>query len=688
MKRFAILHSLLLLALLPAARAQTAGQLDAGFDPGTGANSSVRSVAVQADGKVLIGGEFTSFDGVARNRIARLNADGSLDAGFDPGDGAGGSVVLAVAVQADGKVLVGGEFTSFDGVARNRIARLNADGSLDAGFDPGDGAGGTVRAVAVQADGKVLVGGVIGIVRLNADGSLDTGFAPGDGPGGQVHAVAVQADGKVLIGGAFTHFDGTSRFRIARLNSDGSLDTDFVPDPGVGSGAETTVYSVAVQADGKILVGGWFTSYDGVPSNRIARLNVDGSLDTGFDPGDGASSAVYSVAVQADDKVLVGGQFTSFDGVARNRIARLNADGSLDAGFDPGDGAGGTVRAVAVQADGKVLVGGQFSTFDGVPSGGIARLFGESVESNADLSSLTLSSGTLAPAFASGTTDYSAAVGNATASLTVTPNAADPDATIAVRVNGGSYLPVASGSASAALALNVGANLVEVRVTAEDGATERVYSVEVFRRTYAPAAPQLFDPEGGTSLIQSPGGVKLSWAPEERANWHEVYLSRNGSLYLRQWVTGEPEIDGEGKAVFRFNTAELPPGDYKWWVRSYAPVTGSGSWSTAGSFRVECEPLNPPSMPGGQTEFEGHWPLALEIEGFETSATWAQFEVLQGGASFKQLWVSITERGQAASYDPETGAGDSAFTILPDGDYHWKARIWSACHGNSAWSAA
>ncbi|MEX2579245.1 MAG: MBG domain-containing protein [Verrucomicrobiales bacterium] len=305
------------------------------------------------------------------------------------------------------------------------------------------------------------------------------------------------------------------------------------------------------------------------------------------------------------------------------------------------------------------------------------------LSNDANLDGLSLSAGTLSPAFAPETTAYSAVVSNATALLTVMPGAANTDATVAARINGGAYTSVASGSASGALALNVGTNTVEVRVTAEDGDIERVYAVEVFRRTYAPAPPQLFDPVGGTPLIQSPGGVNLSWAPEERANWHEIYLSKDGKLYLRQWLTGEPETDGEGNAVFNFNTAELPPGNYQWWVRSYAPVTGSGGWSAPGSFQVECEPLEPPAMPGGQTAFAGHWPLALEIEGFETSATWAQFEVLQGGASVKQLWVSLAERGRAASYDAQAGTGDSAFTILPDGDYQWRARIWSACHLHS-----
>jgi uncharacterized delta-60 repeat protein len=370
-----------LLCTLPVAADLTPGHVDTGFDPGLGADNEVLAVAVQADGKVLVGGDFTTFNTVTYNRIARLNADGTLDAGFDPGSGAD-SLVRAVAVQTDGKVLIGGSFTTFDGVVRARIARLNADGSLDTSFDPGSGADGAVRSVVVQADGKVLIGGEFatvddternGIARLNADGSVDTSFDPGSGASALVYDVAVQSDGKVLVGGGFTTFDGLPRNCIARLNADGSLDTGFDP----GTGANNWVDTVALQVDGKVLIGGLFAKFDGTGRNRIARLNADGSLDTGFDPGTGASAVVNAVAVQDDGKVLVGGAFSTLDGVARARIARLNAGGSLDAGFDPGAGANDTLWSVVLQADGKVLVGGDFTTVDGTGRNGIARLNGD-----------------------------------------------------------------------------------------------------------------------------------------------------------------------------------------------------------------------------------------------------------------------------------------------------------------------
>jgi uncharacterized delta-60 repeat protein len=352
------------------------GTFDSSFDPGTGANGWVSSVARQPDGKVLIGGSFTAINGISRTNIARLNADGSLDTLFNPGTGAN-DIVVSVVVQSDGKVLMGGWFTNVNGISRNRIARLNADGSLDTGFDPGTGANNRVTSIAMQADGKVLIGGrftaVNGtnrwrIARLTASGSLDTTFNSGGGPSSDVECIVLQADGKVLIGGSFTSFNIVTRNRLARLHADGSLDTTL--DPGTG-GINGIVHTVAPQADGKLLVGGNFTRVNDTLRQYIARLNSDSGLDTSFSAG--ADLAVLSIALQPDGKALMGGFFTSVNGINRNRIARLNATGSLDTSFNPGTGANGTVR-VALQPDGKVLIGGSFTAINGISRTNIARL--------------------------------------------------------------------------------------------------------------------------------------------------------------------------------------------------------------------------------------------------------------------------------------------------------------------------
>ena len=409
------------------ARLNASGSLDTGFDPGTGANAEVYALALQSDGRALIGGGFTQVDGTAHTYIARLNTDGTPDAGFNPGTGANhyvyaldildndkimlggwfsavngvarrriarlaadGSLdpdfipgniadhwIYTLAVQPNDQVMIGGSFTEIDGIARARVARLNADGSLDAPFNADTNA--LVRAVADAADGKVLIGGTFtqvdsttrsALARLRADGTLDAGFDPGSGANDTVYAIAEQPDGKVLIGGDFTQINGTARARIARLDKDGTLDTGFDP----GTGANGSVYAVLRQPNGKVLIGGDFTQVNSTARARIARLNADGTLDTGFDPGTGANNTIYAITVHPDGKVLIGGDFTQVNGVVRARIARLNANGTLDTGFNPGSGADNTVYAVIAQADGNVLIGGAFTTIDGTTRGHIARL--------------------------------------------------------------------------------------------------------------------------------------------------------------------------------------------------------------------------------------------------------------------------------------------------------------------------
>lgn len=358
----------------------TPGALDNSFDSTPGASNAVLTTALQANGRIIIGGFFTSYDGTSRNRIARVNANGSLDASFDPGTGVD-STVQATAVQADGKIVIGGPFATVNGTARNQVARLNPNGSLDTTFNPsGTAANGTVYAIAVQADGKIIIGGGFTsyngtgrnrLARLNTDGSLDTTFIPGTGANDLVRAIALQSDGKTVIGGDFTSYNGTTRNSIARLNLDGSLDTTF--DPGLG--ANNIVLTATVQTDGRTIIGGLFTSYNGTPRNFIARLNTDGSLDTNFNPGGtGPDATVYTTALQPDSKIIIGGNLTSYNGTARKFVARLNTDGSLDTSFDPGTGPDGTVAATAVQADGRIIIGGYITNVNGAARNGIARL--------------------------------------------------------------------------------------------------------------------------------------------------------------------------------------------------------------------------------------------------------------------------------------------------------------------------
>ncbi|MEO7765932.1 MAG: delta-60 repeat domain-containing protein, partial [Ferruginibacter sp.] len=200
--------------------------------------------------------------------------------------------------------------------------------------------------------------------------STDQGFGFGDGANGSVLTTAIQSDGKIIIAGGFTTYNGTVRNNIARLNTDGSLDAGF--NPGTGTGG--TIQTAAIQSDGKIIIGGTFFSFNGTARNNIARLNADGSLDAGFNPGTGTTSTIYSSSIQSDGKIIIGGIFNAYNGTTRNAFARLNADGSLDAAFNAGTGvgAGAIVYTIPIQNDGKIIIGGQFTFYNGTARRGIA----------------------------------------------------------------------------------------------------------------------------------------------------------------------------------------------------------------------------------------------------------------------------------------------------------------------------
>jgi uncharacterized delta-60 repeat protein len=360
------------------------GDLDTGFlatDPGT--SSYVNTIAIQPDGKIVIGGDFTACNGATRGHIARLNADGTLDAGFATGAGADG-MLNVIALQSDGKMFVGGLYNNYNGTRRSSMAKLDSAGALDTSFGGTYGAYGSVYAIAIQSDGKIVIGGSFTqyittargcLARLNTNGSVDTGFAAGAGANNNVNAVALQTDGKVIIGGDFTAYDGTSRGYIARLNADGTLDTGF----DVGVGADNRIYALALQNDGKIIIAGSFSNYDGVGAEKVARLNADGSLDTSFSTGTGPSGGVRAVAIQADGKIVIAGDFSMCNLTSRGCLARLNANGTLDTGF-LATGAGATnnpfayLHSAVLQGDGKIIIGGSFTSYNGVARGNIARV--------------------------------------------------------------------------------------------------------------------------------------------------------------------------------------------------------------------------------------------------------------------------------------------------------------------------
>jgi len=283
---------------------------------GAGFNNTINDFHILNDGKIVVGGmaQFYDLTNVI-NRIARLNSDGTLDTTFDTGTGFN-DAVNKLKFTSDNKFLIGGQFTSFNGTAANRIVKLNLDGSLDTLFNIGTGFNNVVRQLFEISD-KIYVCGQFTsyngttrnrIVRLNLDGSLDTTFDPGTGFNNSVLNISFLSDGRVVCVGDFTSYNGTTRNRIAILNTDGSLDTSFDP----GTGFNTTVWDVTVTSNDKIVCVGNFVTYNEITSNRIIRLNDDGTQDTSFETGTGFNSGPTYVDLTENDNIFVAANFTSY----------------------------------------------------------------------------------------------------------------------------------------------------------------------------------------------------------------------------------------------------------------------------------------------------------------------------------------------------------------------------------------
>jgi uncharacterized delta-60 repeat protein len=393
-------------------------------------NGTLYRFARQADGKILVAGAFTTFNGFpVPAGIMRLNTNDSIDTSFTPPALSG--AVVDIEFLSGGKILLAGNFST--GSTKNLIL-LNSDGTVDPSINY---TGVAVKALdaGVQLDGKIVLGAQAGefnapinppLVRLAANGSLDplqltVGFK------GKANDVLIQPDGRLLIGGVFTHADGGFRKNIARVSADGLFDGSFtstifsneifdldmqgntvlvggdanyskLDDGGVtqfsaggftydqdalpngqalvavnnflkrvnanytndGSFSVTvnsSIRRILVQPDGKILIGGFFTQVNGATRSRIARLNADGALDPSFDPALAPNGLVACLALQPDGKIIIGGQFSgiNFD-TNYHYLARLNANGTLDSGF--ASNAQGEVTSLKRQPDGKIIVGG------------------------------------------------------------------------------------------------------------------------------------------------------------------------------------------------------------------------------------------------------------------------------------------------------------------------------------------
>jgi uncharacterized delta-60 repeat protein len=324
--------------------------------------SSAQQIIIQDDKLIVSGLEYTNNN--LRLGLIRLNANGSRDASFNQQAifKQAGGVTTAVQAQS-GKIIVGGNILLPDGTEKNHFLRLHRDGTIDNSFNIGNGPNSTIGHILIMPDDKILAAGLftnfgdhsaMRLIRLNADGSVDNSFPAAQSDFGSIRSLALQPDGKIIVSGFFTGtYNNTPIKSILRLDTNGSVDPSF----NIGNGP-TIAGKTLVQPDGKVIVFGGFTSWNGTPAGKIIRLLPNGSPDPTFTTGAGFDNDITTASLDADGKIVVGGYFFSYNGVAVPNIVRLNANGTRDASFNPSfPGQYNSVNAIMIDKDNSILVG-------------------------------------------------------------------------------------------------------------------------------------------------------------------------------------------------------------------------------------------------------------------------------------------------------------------------------------------
>lgn len=405
-------------------------QQESSFNAKIGSNGVIGDVLQLSDGKFIFTGSFSDYgnsfskDGI--NNIVCVEPDGNRDRSFRSGRGATGAIYSIRQQQQGtnrGKLIIAGDVTSYARIGTekrnspvNRITRLNENGSLDTlriqTYTNRDtilpafagGVDGGVAKIKILPDDKIIVAGTFRyylrniydrpsstlqdtvvtdsiriptIVRLLPDGNIDSSFnyLPGqkkgkEGANGPIFDMHVQADGKIILVGEFTKFNGTGANRIVRLLPDGTVDGSF----NVGAGADGTIATICATTSGKFILGGFFSNFNGTAAPRIAAVDGTGKVDAGFKiDGTGPESVVSNITELANGVLAVSGSYSRFNGLNRKGLVFLKSNGSLHEQLNTVSGTNGSIIGFFPVGNSFFAAGG-FTKFDRIPCGGIIRL--------------------------------------------------------------------------------------------------------------------------------------------------------------------------------------------------------------------------------------------------------------------------------------------------------------------------
>lgn len=382
--------------------------LDSSFNTATELNGLVKDIALQPDGKIILVGSFTTFNNTSSKYIVRLNADGTKDTSFNIGTSFNTYVnsnykfASSVQIRPDGKILVGGDLISYNGTYKNSLFLLNSDGTLDNTFtlDPILGEI-SISKLKLLPDGKIMLASQFfsSIKRLNSDGTVDATFLntvhldPSSSGGGTVvNDFIIQPDGKLIVIGKYDKIMEYNYRDIARLNVDGTIDTTFdskgfnitIPLSSTTELSRKGVTAGLLQPDGKIIISGSFKTYYNNPKNYILRLDSNGLLDNTFLGGlDNATTEtdylhqtfINNLVFTSENDIIGVGHFSTYNDTATDNMVRFNTDGVKNPSFNNiCRGFNGPVKVISQNNSGQIIVSGNFRAYNGIAKDRIARL--------------------------------------------------------------------------------------------------------------------------------------------------------------------------------------------------------------------------------------------------------------------------------------------------------------------------
>lgn len=356
------------------------GSQDTSFDMGDGFYSTttvfpeIFSIAIDSNGDYYVGGLFDKYKNQSRNNIVKIKSNGDIDDTFNVGTGFNGEV-RKIKILSDGKILVGGNFSTYNSLTSWILVKLNVDGTIDSTFNQPTTNFGSIYDIITNSSDSIYLGGDFitysgvaaqYIVKLNSNGTIDNSFSSFSGFNGTVTKILLDSSENLYVGGSFTSYSGVSANRIIKLLPTGEKDISFDNSTGFNTG---TVNDMDIDSLNKIYAVGTFTSYKGTSAVYMIKLNTDGSKDITFNNTSKFSTnngTLRSVRIDPTGSIYFGGYFTTFGVTFVNNIIKLDSSGNLDGSFNfygKMGYANAFVNTIQIDSNNDIIIGGKFFAY-------------------------------------------------------------------------------------------------------------------------------------------------------------------------------------------------------------------------------------------------------------------------------------------------------------------------------------